>query len=340
MRFAYRIAASVLVIGLCFFDVPTSLALESPLWVTVVHVPLPLNEERRQASFLTVAHVRTVIHSGVEETVGLPALPDEQVYLETMVDRVEVGAVRHLAGKKLMLVSLPKTWKIRQGQFAGTTLSTMGLVDSRGPTLLNPTRLFLADYPVSVGLGDTTFCSGVLANALSAAVEEISVAVGRPVFSFDGCDDRRHDTGGRLITVYADTLPLPGVEGRSSARADCAETIDAMPDCAVRHLVGGTVHLSPQATPAVAAHELLHVLGLEHTCVYPSVMATRFAQAELIACGVLRARMGLTTGFVTERRLSAADVAAIELVIDLATLAMSEAPWGMLVIVPSSGSRR
>ncbi len=58
-------------------------------------------------------------------------------------------------------------------------------------------------------------------------------------------------------------------------------------------------------------HELLHAMGLGHTCVVGSAMATEFSAAELLACGRSRARLGLMEPLHLKREIGAGDVVAL-----------------------------
>jgi len=111
--------------------------------------------------------------------------------------------------------------------------------------------------------------------------------------------------------------------------------------CRPRWIEWVEVGFTATAGPAEVQHELLHALGLTHTCVVPSVMATEFEREELERCGRMRRSLRFDQPLKLTRQMSEFDVAAIEILRNVARALEGRSGVSLYwVIVPSSEAQR
>lgn len=228
------------------------------------------------------------------------------------------GARRDLRlapGRHLILI-LPDMWRLEAGTYAGSVLPTEAILSEAGstPTLLRRDVSFPSSFPVSVyhtpvpgsGERDREDRAPPVVEAL-AGINELA---GGTVFQLarpSGADaDVRviWSGGSSRDTLGVTHLQVP------SCQYDKPRGFSCQPRW-IRH---ADIVLSERGKVAEVQHELLHAIGLSHTCVVPSVMATEFSQADLRACGSARAALGFTAPLRLERRLGRFDAAAIDIV--------------------------
>lgn len=215
----------------------------------------------------------------------------------------------------LLRIVVPEYWRIEKGLFAGSAVPTLPLFLNGTPALIGEQLPVWPRYPINVAihLAGKRVCAttGDLANtAVPYGVEAINAAASDQIFEMrevhgPACRDAE------VTVVVGDSIP--GKMGEAALYGACGANIQGSVRCYPHWLRSGEINLPSTAAVAEIQHEFLHVLGLNHTCLVPSVMATEFAEDELRSCGLGRRHLGLTGDLVLQRRLSAYDVASIEI---------------------------
>jgi hypothetical protein len=84
--------------------------------------------------------------------------------------------------------------------------------------------------------------------------------------------------------------------------------------CAPQWIDSAFIEMSDTADISDLEHELLHALGLGHTCIVPSVLATEFEPEDIDACGDERRRLDLLSPLKLTRELSEFDALSMDIV--------------------------
>ncbi|MDT8369844.1 MAG: hypothetical protein RQ745_11590 [Longimicrobiales bacterium] len=146
-------------------------------------------------------------------------------------------------------------------------------------------------------------------------------AAGFVVFEFTGVIDRSDDSRGVVeIRVRDDIGDALGTA--FAIEEGCQYFAESGYSCAPRWIRSAEIYLRDKTGQDEIIHELLHALGLDHTCVVRSVMATEFDDADLRRCGRARSGLGLTQPLMLERRLGPHDIVALHLLRELAEVAL------------------
>jgi hypothetical protein len=108
------------------------------------------------------------------------------------------------------------------------------------------------------------------------------------------------------------------VQWGSAAANEIGRTHLSLRDCALPcehpwQIQSASISLASSAGMTALEHELLHALGLGHSCLAPSLMATEQSEQELRRCGERRFELGYRQGFVLDRILSNYDIAAVQI---------------------------
>jgi hypothetical protein len=195
------------------------------------------------------------------------------------------------------------------------------LAPSRGgaPSLLAQDPLLWTRLPVPVSIevpSDQGDFEPKLVHAATAqvrrAVSAINESAGIRLFDFTGERSASHSREG-VVVSFEDLAP-PRLGATRVYKALCSGSESAMPlRCGSNIARTATVRLSWNAPYEVVLHELMHAVGLQHTCVVPSVMATEFSSQELQACAARRHALHLMDELVLRREFTVYDVAAIRL---------------------------
>ena len=189
---------------------------------------------------------------------------------------------------------------------SGTTSGTVGLEAvipsaSHAPTLIGPQFRLWREWPIAVtSQGDSAFNSRI-----AAGVASLNEHLGDDLFRFDP-EPERAATGALVEEAVLEGARLGSVELLEDL---CTENSPAL--CSPRWLTDVRVLVDPRAGVSEIGHELLHVAGLDHTCVVESIMATHFDDAALSRCADARRGLGLRTPLRLERHLSPFDRAAV-----------------------------
>jgi hypothetical protein len=149
----------------------------------------------------------------------------------------------------------------------------------------------------------------VLEALVGTAVAEINRTAGLELLRLDESENL---TGG-IHVVWVESLN-GALAGAQVEGPTCGSGSVPSGPCARARIERALVRITDGATVSEVIHELLHGLGLFHTCLVPSVMATEFSEPDLVRCGVARGRLGYTDPLVLRRSLSPYDIAALELV--------------------------
>ena len=200
----------------------------------------------------------------------------------------------------------------------GTQVPVAWLLGGSAPGLLGMEATAWPHFPLSVGVaGGEASSSACLApmseeaSIVRAAVESLNESTRLPLFLLSGAvpscgtavdvvvhvGETLFDQLGRTNVIYRPCLDQ-GTVGVGFG------------DCVLKNGLMARVRLDKRATIAEAQHELLHVLGLGHSCVVPSVMATEFSADDLEECGRARYHFGMRDTLLLRRQLSDYDVAA------------------------------
>lgn len=230
----------------------------------------------------------------------------------------ELAAMEVRGGRHVALV-LPGTWRISEGPYAGTDLPTASIFggDTDLPALLGSGLSLWATHPLSVRVAQDSqslaggtgpgFASGQ--QAVAEALRGINAAAGFTVLRPAGASEPQAD----LTVSWSDALgnALGVARIRSAA---CPYDQEEGFSCQPVWAEGADIVLAQGAGIAEIQHELLHAVGLSHTCIVPSVMATEFSDDELRWCGLARGGLGFWQPLRLEREIGPHDIAAIEIV--------------------------
>lgn len=251
----------------------------------------------------------------------------------------------YLDNGRHLVIFVPPEWRITGGTFAGVQVPMQILFPNSmsAPSVFDgglkiwqeyPVPVYLTDMNAAVSANDTAPLLGVM---LAQVIANIQRAVGKQVFSYGGYVDKT--VPGRA-GIYVQSVQLTGaVLGQTELRlTNC----DGMPSwvstCFPELIAEATLNVRPDVEAAILEHELLHALGLSHTCIVGSVLATEFSRHDRERCAYARRSFGLLQPLLLRRELSAYDVAAIEVAMELSRSAgMSKARhihWIMPPLLP------
>jgi hypothetical protein len=211
---------------------------------------------------------------------------------------------------------LPDSLVIYGGVYSGLSLPSAAILpsDEGTPTLLRSPLTLWRRYPVPVVLtgGSGGPDDEDHADRLRRAIRKVNGLAGFEVLRIES------GPSGKGVRVSF-TPPSRGALGATAIdTAPCGFSSEHGFLCAPSWIDRAVVHLAPDAEVAVIQHELLHSLGLGHTCVVESVMVGYFSNEELEACAGLRTELGLTDPLFLERSMSPFDIAAVQLLRSLA----------------------
>jgi hypothetical protein len=223
--------------------------------------------------------------------------------------------------RHLELLVLP-TYSLNRGIFSGRTIETRRLIasDPDIPMLLRDDLRLWRDYAVPVQVA----CEGrwsengdALTSMVREAAEVVNELAGEGLLELqEACAPR--EVAGIQVHAYHDVGERIAFATWTTLGCTYASPPEAL--CEPQWMHSAQVWLTPAAGVNEVVHELLHILGLEHTCVVPSVMATEFDDWELLACSRERWRHGLNEPLQLQRRVSQYDAAALHLLLELGRL--------------------
>lgn len=216
------------------------------------------------------------------------------------------------------LVLLPDRWLIEKGPFAGRTVAVPPLVPINQPDgvslVSQPLRLWRrTSIPVMVeGLDDRRMRSRV-----EEAVSSINHSVGIKLL------DLAVDSDQTLSDSFGIYFSTPPKSPESAGEADlgtpeCRLSPDHGFQCVPYWQDQVEVRIADHAGVEEVQHELGHALGLSHSCVIPSVMATEFEPTQLASCAHARDRYGYDEPLLLAREISQFDVAALQILHEVA----------------------
>lgn len=220
-----------------------------------------------------------------------------------------------------VLVVVPASWPTALG-----LVTTSLILDATAPSLIGNQFATWRERPVPVVL-----CTDGedMTRRVRQAVEGLNAQIGTHELSFA----ERMSSGCSGTGIIIDVDPaLGGRTGVTVLDGTCtgrAGTKHCFPDWLRR----ARITVAPNAPVLDIQHELLHGLGLRHTCLVESLMATEFSVANLRACGLVRFQAGLMTPITLSRSFSAYDRAALDLLRGLARVVSRPASQAEWVIV-------
>jgi len=223
--------------------------------------------------------------------------------------------------RHLELLVLP-TYTLNRGMFYGRTIETRRLIasDPDIPMLLRDDFRLWRDYPVPLRVSCEERWSehgDVLTSMVREAAEVVNELAGEGLLDLqEACAPR--EVAGIQVYVYHDVGKR--IAFATWATLGCTYASPPEAFCGPQWMYSAQVWLTSAAGVNEVVHELLHILGLEHTCVVPSVMATEFDDRQLLACSRERWRHGLSEPLHLQRRVSPYDAAALHLLQELGRL--------------------
>jgi hypothetical protein len=149
--------------------------------------------------------------------------------------------------------------------------------------------------------------AAILSARVSSALNRINSLADTTILSLD-----RDSALADVRIVLVDTIDDQEAYTRMHVRG-CMFEESAGYTCEPDWIEAADIYVTKRTKPAEIEHELLHALGLYHTCVIPSVMATEFSPTELRLCGSARHDLGLHAPLTLQRTLSPFDAAALRI---------------------------
>lgn len=231
-------------------------------------------------------------------------------------------ARRFRPGNHAILI-VPERWRV---PISGrdTFIRTETILPNRwGAPALIPSALRLwGEQPVPVAVRRTSSLTSLSARhptgfvALThRAVRLINVMAGDEVLAYTADSELvgTPSRGIRVTPLRASSDPKrQGITHLDQERPVC-EYEALRYACVPQWTSTASVSVAPAAGVPVMVHELLHALGLSHTCVIRSIMATEFSTRELSLCGLARGGLGFSEPLELEREASVYDAAALRL---------------------------
>lgn len=176
--------------------------------------------------------------------------------------------------------------------------------------LVLPLPVFAEDFD-----GSSLSCPTRAQLALLAdAVGLITSLAGTEVFELDRCNSL--DRAEAKVRIRFERVDPPAL-ARTAVLSTCRNAVE----CSPKRIVGADISIGAHAGVYDVAHELMHALGLNHTCTTLSLMAANFEDNELDECSEARASAGEPEGFRIVRVPSAADAVALRIISQLTQLA-------------------
>ena len=208
----------------------------------------------------------------------------------------------------------PTVRHILGGQDHGGEVPLGEVVSDYAPAQFRPCdQTWAGDaFPVSILLQAEDGCRSDILEYLDASVEAIHSTAGRIVFSGVKCGPPL--PGFRGVQVVIGSLDSEhSLLGQTRTFTECDRWSSS--GCERPSVVGATVVIQDPSDRNVLSHELLHALGMGHSCLARSVMATEFQLWELRRCSEVRSGLGYSQALRLERRFGPVDAAAIQLLL-------------------------
>ncbi len=221
---------------------------------------------------------------------------------------------------------LPANVHVREGAFRGAAVQTDLLLAGQLNRWIRAGFPSFDQFPIALAVDAP--CGSAIALAVSGAVRQLDTLGGRGLFVTD-CGRFHTDVRFRVEVREG---PLGDALGKTSPasgcqpwRAHCTFYSPSQIEVTI-----GTVRSD------VVAHELLHVLGLGHSCLVNTLLSTTFSEGELARCSRERQRMGIPGALVLQREATASDAASIQLLRDIAAFGADFRGWEIRLLVVSS----
>lgn len=230
------------------------------------------------------------------------------------------------SGEGHLVIGLPPSVRLSSGVFQGTTVRPpwVALPALRqAPTIVNRDLRLWPAFPVAVFVSrpGPEGCPGAprdqgTIQELAKALDGINQLAGSDFFRLQEvpCAARTRRRGVR-IAFRGDLGLRLGVTGVHDGGCGHLEGVGYL--CHPKWIRSADVVVQETASTQAIQHEMLHALGLGHTCLVPSVMATSFPPGKLQECAEVRGHYGIDEVLQLERRMSAYDALAAQLMKEL-----------------------
>jgi hypothetical protein len=293
-----------------------SLGCQSPSETRIIIHAVHL--ERSNQVSLHARGVSTPLLSGKTE-LTLPVAPGDLIPITLVVDDQVISRAWFGSGDH-HLVLLPASLTVDRGSFAGRTVPVRSLIDKAVPTLLPLAPRIWRENTLSLAVleGETGSCMEVgriEESLIGAAIYQLQSTVGDELFELSA--NTSETCWQKADVVVRPNIDLREALGTTAITAEpCAITSPGDAGCTMKWARSARIDIDPRASEANVLHELFHVLGLNHTCVVRSIMATDFDSHDLHACGLLRHYLGFSEPLRLQREITAFDIAALQILRD------------------------
>jgi hypothetical protein len=226
------------------------------------------------------------------------------------------GSDGNVRGRELVerhgFVVLPQQWTIQEGLYEGVTLPLASIVQIKGdsaPKALGRRLRTWREYPIEVFVVPNKV-SVRRGHEVRNAVHDVNQQLGWRLFRLG--EPVQDDVEG-VYVEFVDTLAGDAMGAVRAKPHECRYDVDDEQIICDRHWLSHVrVFLADIAGHAEITHELLHAVGLAHSCVTETIMATEFLDWELAECGYVRYDLGFSDTLRVTRAFSAFDAAALE----------------------------